>query len=222
MKLNFLLLLIVICFSEKTRELSIEKDETTNHEETYGDESTHLTEVTRSETIPEIVPDSMDLKINFIDQLQDKLATLNKNKTLNSTKPKWSKNTSGNSLLTTPQANNNETVDSDATSMDHETTSKPSVSETESQMLANFDFMDVNVRKKNADETVMSEEQALRELNDSRSKWGLSSGGNENACGNRKKGKSIDKVNEILVNVFDPRANHHIKEVMDQKFNYKH
>ena len=73
------------------------------------------------------------------------------------------------------------------------------VSESESQLLANFNFMDGTRRMGGGgggnvnEETVLSEEQALRELNDSRSKWGLSSGGNENSSVNRKKTKSIEK-----------------------------
>jgi len=152
--------------------------------------------------MPEIIPDSMDIKINFIDQLQDKLASMESKKSTGSNKSgsKWSKS-AGASTTTTPQANNDSSViDLEATTDETNGLGRPSVgvSESESQLLANFNFMDGTKRMGGVninEETVLSEEQALRELNDSRSKWGLSSGGNENNSLNRKKTKSIEKVN---------------------------
>ncbi len=143
--------------------------------------------------LPEVIPDSMDIKINFIDQLQDKLASMEKRSIGNKSGSKWSKTSS----TTTPQAQN-ESVDLEATTDEART---GGVSESESQLLANFNFMDGTKRMGNVnvnEETVLSEEQALRELNDSRSKWGLSSGGNENNSVNRKKTKSIEKVNFLV------------------------
>lgn len=138
----------------------------------------------------------MDIKMNFIDQLQDKLASM-KNSTMNSSKTKWSKNSSS-SVMTTPQANDTTDLETsnDQTRLNEQT--KTGHSETESQLLANYNFMDNN-KMTNGDETVLTEEQALRELNNSRSKWGISSGGNnETSHINKKKSRSFDKVIKVF------------------------
>ncbi len=178
-------------------------EETTADVEAYAEVTTHGLDAAGNQAeqdehkfakpMPEVIPDSMDIKINFIDQLQDKLASMEKRSIGNKSGSKWSKTSS----TTTPQAQN-ESVDLEATTDEVRT---GGVSESESQLLANFNFMDGTKRMGNVnvnEETVLSEEQALRELNDSRSKWGLSSGGNENNSVNRKKTKSIEKVNFLF------------------------
>jgi len=97
--------------------------------------------------------------------------------------------------MNTPQAN--ETTDFEASSDQTRLNEVKKIvqTETESQILANYNFMENN--QTNGDETVLTEEQALRELDNSRSKWGISSGGNNEINQiNKKKTKSIDK-NEL-------------------------
>lgn len=142
------------------------------------------------EPIPEIIPDSMDIKINFLDQLQDKLDIINKSKSTN--KSKWSRSTSDK----TPVAANNNDTDLESSELQNESTSRRGAcaSESESQLLANMNFENMSGNNMNSDETCLSEDQALRELNNSRSRWGLSSGGSDNSTHNKKKSRSIEKV----------------------------
>lgn len=175
-------------------------------EEYYGEEETRLSEAHNNqssgempapaepETIPEIIPDSMDIKINFLDQLQDKLDIINKSKSTN--KSKWSRSTS-DKTSTPVVANNNNDTDLESSELQNESTNHrqrgAGVSESESQLLANMNFENMGGNM-NADETCLSEDQALRELNNSRSRWGLSSGGSDNNTLNKKKSRSIEKV----------------------------
>ena len=78
-----------------------DNDETREEEPEVGNngEETKLSEANQSkeempapeipEVIPDIIPDSMDIKINFLDQLQDKLDILSKSKSTG--KAKWSR-----------------------------------------------------------------------------------------------------------------------------------
>ncbi len=66
-------------------------------------------------------------------------------------------------------------------------------SESESQLLANMNFENLGGNHI-SDETCLSEDQALRELNNSRSRWGPSSGSGNNNNLNKKKSRSIEKV----------------------------
>lgn len=175
-------------------------------EEYYGEEETRLSEAHNNqsseempapaepEAIPEIIPDSMDIKINFLDQLQDKLDIINKSKSTN--KSKWSRSTSDKT--STPVVANYNDTDLESSELQNESTSHrqrgAGVSESESQLLANMNFENMGANNMNADETCLSEDQALRELNNSRSRWGLSSGGSDINTLNKKKSRSIEKV----------------------------
>ena len=173
-----------------------------NNQEQSPNQTTN-TEVFMSETdvstvkTPTIeIPDSMDIKLMFIDQLQDKLATI-KNNSMHTTKTKWSKNVSGNLQTNVIDSNDLEsTIDK---SGDHlKTADRINCNDSESQLLANYNFMGGmggNKLHSNQDETVLSEEQAMNELNHSRSKWGINSGGcSDKNMDKRKKSKSFDKA----------------------------
>ena len=69
-------------------------------------------------------------------------------------------------------------------------------SESESQLLANMNFENLGGNHI-SDETCLSEDQALRELNNSRSRWGPSSGSGNNNNLNKKKSRSIEKVIDL-------------------------
>ncbi len=155
--------------------------------------SVHQTKVT------EPIPDSMDFKIMFIDQLQDKLASIKNNPTNKTSK--WSKNNSSNNLLSFN--NNTESVDLETTgdkSVDQTKANQSEINkfidnDSESQLLANLNFNYVGMNGKannynNTDETVLSEEQALNELNKSRSKWGSINSGSTNESNMDKRKKS--------------------------------
>ncbi len=180
-----------------------DNDETREEEPEVGNngEETKLSEANQSkeempapeipEVIPDIIPDSMDIKINFLDQLQDKLDILSKSKSTG--KAKWSRNTSDKNV--TPIATNpcNE-ADLEASDIQNESSRRNAgASESESQLLANMNFENLGGNHI-SDETCLSEDQALRELNNSRSRWGPSSGSGNNNNLNKKKSRSIEKV----------------------------
>ena len=123
------------------------------------------------------IPDSMDIKIMFIDQLQDKLASIKNNNS--SGVKKWSKTNSGNlpSTVSTPVAvnlNDNEVLneidngfDSNKKNIDANNTEK-----VESETMLFFNA--------NGEDSGLLEKQALNEMNKIRSKWGSNCGENDN------------------------------------------
>jgi hypothetical protein len=185
--------------------------------------------------IPEIIPDSMDIKLMFIDQLQDKLASIKNNSINSSSKTKWSKNTSGNL-----QQNNNEHAGLDLESSStgyknnflQQQQTKINSMDSESQLLANYNFLDGacfntnnnNINNNtNSDETVLSEEQALNELNKSKSKWGINSGGSSGSENTMEKRKRSDMMNKTDsdINTMDNTAQNFEQDVSDAKKNLK-
>jgi hypothetical protein len=130
------------------------------------------------------IPDSMDIKNMFLHQLQDKLASMKNNNTsnLSSGSKKWSKNLSGNNLSNGSPAINSEARTSDA------------ISENENYITADMNFKNNDNQQSTtneADETRLSEQQALEELNKSKSRWGINSDCDKN-IDKRKKSRGID------------------------------
>ncbi len=126
------------------------------------------------------VPDSMDIKNMFLHQLQDKLASIKTNNTSNSSSigsKKWSKNLSGNNL-----SNGSPAINSDATS------------ENENFVTADLNGKNSDLQQitnDGGDETRLSEQQALEELNKSKSRWGINTDCDKN-IDKRKKSRCID------------------------------
>ena len=183
-------------FMEDTVKLDRNNQEQSPNQTTNTEVFMSETDVSTVKTPTIEIPDSMDIKLMFIDQLQDKLATI-KNNSMHTTKTKWSKNVSGNLQTNVIDSNDLEsTIDK---SGDHlKTADRINCNDSESQLLANYNFMGGmggNKLHSNQDETVLSEEQAMNELNHSRSKWGINSGGcSDKNMDKRKKSKSFDKA----------------------------
>ena len=163
--------------------------------------------------MPEI-PDSMAIKHNFLEQLSDKLANL-KNNTLNNNTKKWSKNNSGGNGMqsnTNTAANENSDQLSDTDFLN-------------SMDLCNLKKIENNLEmnknnENGSDETVLTEQQALNELNKSKSKWGYSgvekkkSKSNEQLKGNDNESK-LDNIknedeNDDEMSIYNKRSNRYL------------
>ena len=159
------------------------------------------------------IPDSMAIKHNFLEQLSDKLANL-KNNTLNNNTKKWSKNNSGGNGM---QSNSNNAA----------VENNDQLSDTDflnSMDLCNLkkieNNLEMNKNENGSDETVLTEQQALNELNKSKSKWGYSgvekkkSKSNEQLKGSDSESK-LDNIknedeNDDEMSIYNKRSNRYI------------
>ncbi len=155
--------------NEKVQEEDVEVEEEAKAEinEQQEEEEMKTDETSDVQTIP----DSMDIKVMLLGQLQERLAIM-KDKPEVSNIKKWTKNNSGGFSVSTNQSNDGEV-----------------------QLNSNETTRRSDILNNNQDETVLSEKQALNELNDSRSKWGINSGVSETRKRTKSFSESYDKKN---------------------------